>query len=152
MQEENQELTPLDPSLIDIEVLNELKDLQEESINQQKQIIENQKIIIDHFIPSEEEQKQLKEEEQKQLKETQKLQEEEQKKIEEEEKAQLQLQEEQTTYNDEVLQQLTLLNENITSVEFETQNTNAYMYIIVLGFILTFVCLYIYKLIKKFTY
>lgn len=116
----------------------------------QKLIIENQKKLIDYFVPTEEELKQQKLQEQKIQEEEQKIQEQmelEQQELEEEEQ---QKEEEQQLYNQQVLKELTTLNENISKVEFVNQNTNAYLYVLCFGFLFAFVITFIYKLIKKF--
>lgn len=147
---ENQEDVPSLDTSFDYTKLNELI---KESQEQQKilnEILENQKIIIDYFVPTEEEIKKQKQEEQKKNLEEQKLQEQLE---EEEEILQQELEKEKTLeeeYNQEVLTQLTTLNENISKVEFVNQNTNAYLYILCFGFLLAFVMSFIYKSIKKF--
>lgn len=116
----------------------------------QRLIIENQKKLIDYFVPTEEEIKEQKIQEQKIQEEEQKLQEELELEQEEIEKQEQQEKEEQQEYNQQVLQQLTTLNENIAKVEFVNQNTNAYLYILCFGFLFAFVITFIYKSIKKF--
>ena len=72
---------------------------------------------------------------------------------EEQEQLDLELQQEkeyQEEYNAQVLQQLTMLNENISKVEFANQNTNVYLYILCFGFLFAFVMAFIYKTIRKF--
>lgn len=144
------------PPSINID-LGELKGNQEisnatlqEIKDNQKTIIEQQKKLIDYFVPSEEELKKQKQEQQKKLQEEQKLQEELELEQEELEKQEQLEKEAQDIYQQEILHNLTTLNENITKVEFSNQNTNAYLYILCFGFLFAFVITFIYKSIKKF--
>lgn len=159
MKEEQQEnlLTDIPslvlPSFDNIEGnQREQKELLKEINNNQKAILENQEKLIKYFIPTEEQLKKQELEKKKQLEEEKKLQEE----LElEEQELQKQVEEEkqeQELYNQQVLQQLTLLNENITGVEFQNQHTNTYLYMLVFGLLFAFVMSFIYKLIKKFMY
>lgn len=152
-QETNNSLDnpPLTINLEELEGIEENQNVLLSEIKEnQRLIIENQKILIDYFVPTEEEIKKQQLQEKKLQEEEQKLQ--EQMQIEEEElEKQVQQEKEQLQeYNQEVLQQLTLLNENISKVEFVNQNTNAYLYILCFGFLLIFVITFIYKTIKKF--
>lgn len=155
---ENQELnTSLDFSSFDYTKLEELikENQKQQKLLEEQQIIlnevlESQKKLVDYFVPTEEEI--LKKEE---LEKEQLLKEEElQKELEQEDlQKQKELEQEKNLeqqYNQEFLNQLTLLNENITNVEFANQNTNAYLYILCLGFLVAFVMSFIYKNIKKF--
>lgn len=152
-QETNNSLDnpPLTINLEELEGIEENQNVLLSEIKEnQRLIIENQKILIDYFVPTEEEIKKQQLQEKKLQEEEQKLQ--EQMQIEEEElEKQVQQEKEQLQeYNQEVLQQLTSLNENISKVEFVNQNTNAYLYILCFGFLLIFVITFIYKTIKKF--
>lgn len=157
MGESQDIISSLDNPPFDINKLEELINIQreqqkilEEIKNEQKNTIDNLKLLNDYLIPTEEEIKQLQKEEKEKIEENKKLQEElelEQLEIEEEDLKEKELQQE---YNAEVLQQLTMLNENISKVEFANQNTNTYLYILCFGFLLAFVMTFIYKTIKKF--
>lgn len=152
-QETNNSLDnpPLTINLEELEGIEENQNVLLSEIREnQRLIIENQKILIDYFVPTEEEIKKQQLQEKKLQEEEQKLQ--EQMQIEEEDlEKQVQQEKEQLQeYNQEVLQQLTSLNENISKVEFVNQNTNAYLYILCFGFLLIFVITFIYKTIKKF--
>lgn len=152
-QETNNSLDnpPLTINLEELEGIEENQNVLLSEIKEnQRLIIENQKILIDYFVPTEEEIKKQQLQEKKLQEEEQKLQ--EQMQIEEEDlEKQVQQEKEQLQeYNQEVLQQLTSLNENISKVEFVNQNTNAYLYILCFGFLLIFVITFIYKTIKKF--
>ena len=132
---------------------NKLDEIIQGEKEQQKllnEILEYQKKISDYYVPTDEEKKKQKQEQQKKLEEELKLQ----KELEEEqEQLDLELQQEkeyQEEYNAQVLQQLTLLNENIAKVEFVNQNTNGYLYILCFGFLFAFVMSFIYKTIRKF--
>ena len=121
---------------------NKLDEIIQGEKEQQKllnEILEYQKKISDYYVPTDEEKKKQKQEQQKKLEEELKLQ----KELEEEqEQLDLELQQEkeyQEEYNAQVLQQLTLLNENIAKVEFVNQNTNGYLYILCFGFLFAFV-------------
>lgn len=151
---ENQELTNSIPSLdippFDYNKLDEIIQGEKEQQKLLNEILEYQKKISDYYVPTDEEKKKQKQEQQKKLEEEQKIQ----KELEEEqEQLDLELQQEkqaQEEYNAQVLQQLTLLNENIAKVEFVNQNTNGYLYILCFGFLFAFVMSFIYKTIKKF--
>ena len=117
MKEEQQEnlLTDIPslvlPSFDNIEGnQREHSELLKEINNNQKAILENQEKLIKYFIPTEEQLKKQELEKKKQLEEEKKLQEE----LElEEQELQKQVEEEkqeQELYNQQVLQQLTLLN------------------------------------------
>lgn len=132
---------------------NQVKEISEEkdsNLNQFQQIIDNQNKIIDYFIPTEEEIKKQEEQEKKLQEETKK----EEEKLAEELKEKEELQEKRTVdnieYQQELLAQVKMLNDNIYKVEFQAQNTNSYMYILCLMLLATSVCVFIYKMIKKF--
>lgn len=157
MGENQDSLNSLDIPSFDINKIEEIKGnheqqklLLEEIKENQKSIIEQQKKFLDYFVPTEEQIKKQEAEEQKRLQEEQELQEELELEQEELEKQEQLEKEEQELYDQQVLQQLTLLNENITKVEFTNQNTNAYLYILCFGFLFAFVISFIYKSIKKF--
>lgn len=129
-----------------LEKLNN-KNSEKEDIFLTNQLELNKKIdaLIDYFIPTEEEVEEQKSIEKEQLKKhNEQIELEKQNAIEEKEQ--------QWEYNDKVLQELTLLNENIMKVETVNNNTNAYLYILCFGFLLAFVISFIYKTIKKFMY
>lgn len=129
-----------------LEKLNN-KNSEKEDIFLDNQLELNKKIdaLIDYFIPTEQEIEEQKSIEKEQLKKhNEQLELEKQNAIEEKEQ--------QWEYNDKVLQELTLLNENITKVETVSNNTNAYLYILCFGFLLAFFISFIYKTIKKFMY
>lgn len=145
--------TQYDSLLQELQQLNkeiaELKQLNLENFNYQQQdksptqIIEKLELLVEHFVPTEEELLEQKELEQKLAKEQKELSEKEQ-------LEQIEEQELQQEFNQQILQELTLLNENITKVETVNLNTNAYLYILCFGFLLAFVISFIYKTIKKF--
>ena len=142
--------TSLDFSSFDYTKLEELiKENQEQQrlLEEQQvilsEVLETQKKIVDYFVPTEEEILKQKELEKEKLLEEEQLQ----KELEEEDlQKQKELEQEKNIeqqYNQEFLNQLTLLNENITNVEFANQNTNAYLYILCLGFLVAFVMSFI---------
>ena len=116
---------------------NKLDEIIQGEKEQQKllnEILEYQKKISDYYVPTDEQIKKQKQEQQKKQEEELQLQ----KELEEEqEQLDLELQKEkqaQQEYNQEILHQLTTLNENIAKVEFVNQNTNAYLYILCFGY------------------
>ena len=111
--------------------------------NQIQQIIDNQNILIDYFVPSEEELKKQEEEQKKQDEELIKLAEEEEKALQEETDKELE-------FRQNVLTEIKAVNESVGNVRFETSNTNAYMYIVCLAFLIVGTSTFIYKMIKKF--
>ena len=127
---ENQDtLNSLDNPPFDINKIEELIEIQreqqkllEEIKNEQKNTIDNLKLLTDYFVPTEEELKKLQVEEKKKLEENKKLQEELELEEQELEEEQLKEKELEQEYNQQVLYQLTTLNENITKVEFANQN------------------------------
>ena len=112
---------------------------------QQGEIIEQNKILIDYFVPTEDEIIQ-------QEKDLQNQQEEDLKALEKEEEEKLSQQEYQFSHDQEVLNQLTLLNENISKVDYNTQTTYSYSYVLTFGLLFTLVIFLIYKIIKRFIY
>lgn len=117
---------------------------------QQNLILENLTKLTDYIVPTEEdlvEQAKIDKQKAEELKkeEEELLLEEEQQKLLEEQST-----EEENLFRQELLTQIKLLNDNTTNVEFQTKNTNAYLYIVCLGLLVVFVCVFIYKMIKKF--
>ena len=129
-----------------LEKLNN-KNSEKEDIFLNNQLELNKKIdaLIDYIIPTEQEIEEQKSIEKEQLKKHNEQ-------IELEKHSAIEEKELQWEYNDKVLQELTLLNENITKVETVSNNTNAYLYILCFGFLLAFFISFIYKTIKKFMY
>lgn len=129
-----------------LEKLNN-KNSEKEDIFLNNQLELNKKIdaLIDYIIPTEQEIEEQKSIEKEQLKKHNEQ-------IELEKQSAIEEKELQWEYNDKVLQELTLLNENITKVETVSNNTNAYLYILCFGFLLAFFISFIYKTIKKFMY
>lgn len=125
--------------------LSPVLDILGEISQQQLEIIEQNKILIDYFVPTEEELLQ-------QEKDLQNQQNEDLKALEKEEKEKLSQQEYQFSHDQEVLNQLTLLNENISKVDYNTQTTYSYSYVLTFGLLITLVVFLIYKTIKKFIY
>ena len=125
--------------------LSPVLDILGEMSQQQMEIIEQNKILIDYFVPTEEELLQ-------QEKDLQNQQEEDLKSLEKEEEEKLSQQEYQLSYDQEVLNQLTLLNENISKVDYNTQTTYSYSYVLTFGLLFTLVIFLIYKTIKRFIY
>ena len=115
-----------------LEKLNN-KNSEKEDIFLNNQLELNKKIdaLIDYIIPTEQEIEEQKSIEKEQLKKHNEQ-------IELEKQSAIEEKELQWEYNDKVLQELTLLNENITKVETVSNNTNAYLYILCFGFLLAF--------------
>ena len=109
------------------------KNSEKEDIFLNNQLELNKKIdaLIDYIIPTEQEIEEQKSIEKEQLKKHNEQ-------IELEKQSAIEEKELQWEYNDKVLQELTLLNENITKVETVSNNTNAYLYILCFGFLLAF--------------
>ena len=125
--------------------LSPVLDILGEMSQQQMEIIEQNKILIDYFVPTEEELLQ-------QEKDLQNQQEEDLKALEKEEEEKVSQHEYQLSYDQEVLNQLTLLNENISKVDYNTQTTYSYSYVLTFGLLFTLVIFLIYKTIKRFIY
>lgn len=125
--------------------LSPVLDILGEMSQQQMEIIEQNKILIDYFVPTEEEILQ-------QEKDLQNQQEEDLKALEKEEEEKVSQHEYQLSYDQEVLNQLTLLNENISKVDYNTQTTYSYSYVLTFGLLFTLVIFLIYKTIKRFIY
>ena len=137
--------------LVDVVSPNESLDLSPildklgEISEQQGEIVEQNKVLIDYFVPTEEEVLQ-------QEKDLQNQQEEDLKALEKEEAEKLSQQQYEHSYNQDVLNQLTLLNENISKVDYNTQTNYTYSYVLTFGLLFTLVIFLIYKIIKRFIY
>ena len=105
-----------------LEKLNN-KNSEKEDIFLNNQLELNKKIdaLIDYIIPTEQEIEEQKSIEKEQLKKHNEQ-------IELEKQSAIEEKELQWEYNDKVLQELTLLNENITKVETVSNNTNRHLY------------------------
>lgn len=152
--EESVKVSSNNSSNIDLSpLLNKL-----EQINKnQSEVVKQQQKLVDEIIPTDEELKQQKEID---LKEQQQIEKEKQVEIEKEKELQDKVNkfitdyssnvETEKQFNEELLKEVKILNENLNSVSFNTQVGNNYFYILILGLLLTFVSYYIYRMIRRF--
>lgn len=124
-----------------------------QKINEQNgEIIKQNNKIVDHFVPTQEEIEKEKKLQEDQLKKDQ----EEQEIIQQQEEEQRIIQEEkelaQEEYNQELLQEIKLLNENINKVGYNTQYSNNQNYLLLLGLLLVGFCVLTYKILRRFFY
>lgn len=131
-------------SLPEIDLSSIITLLEDIKTNQDK-LIELNSSLSDYIIPTDEEIKQQqleeKEKEQQQL-EQQQI---EQQQLEEKEQQQLE-------YNNELLSEIKLLNENITKVGYNTEYSNNQDYLFLICLIVIGFCVLTYKLLKRFFY
>ena len=133
----------LDFSSFDYNKLDELIQVGKDNQVILEEILQYQKDLSEYIIPSEDDLLKLKELESK--KEKEELEKESALELEKEESKSY-----QEEYNSQVLQQLTLLNDNISNVEIANHNTNSYLYILCFGLLVVFVLSFIYKTLRRF--
>ena len=133
----------LDFSSFDYNKLDELIQIGKDNQVILEEILQYQKDLSEYIIPSEDELLKLKELESE--KEKEELEKESALELEKEESKSY-----QEEYNSQVLQQLTLLNDNISNVEIANHNTNSYLYILCFGLLVVFVLSFIYKTLRRF--
>ena len=133
----------LDFSSFDYNKLDELIQVGKDNQVILEEILQYQKDLSEYIIPSEDELLKLKELESE--KEKEELEKESALELEKEESKSY-----QEEYNSQVLQQLTLLNDNISNVEIANHNTNSYLYILCFGLLVVFVLSFIYKTLRRF--
>lgn len=133
----------LDFSSFDYNKLDELIQIGKDNQVILEEILQYQKDLSEYIIPSEDDLLKLKELESE--KEKEELEKESALELEKEESKSY-----QEEYNSQVLQQLTLLNDNISNVEIANHNTNSYLYILCFGLLVVFVLSFIYKTLRRF--
>ena len=133
----------LDFSSFDYNKLDELIQIGKDNQVILEEILQYQKDLSEYIIPSEDDLLKLKELESK--KEKEELEKESALELEKEENKSY-----QEEYNSQVLQQLTLLNDNISNVEIANHSTNSYLYILCFGLLVVFVLSFIYKTLRRF--
>ena len=133
----------LDFSSFDYNKLDELIQIGKDNQVILEEILQYQKDLSEYIIPSEDDLLKLMELESE--KEKEELEKESALELEKEESKSY-----QEEYNSQVLQQLTLLNDNISNVEIANHNTNSYLYILCFGLLVVFVLSFIYKTLRRF--
>ena len=136
-ENESQDIT-LSPVSLDLSpVIDQLQKINE----QNGEIIEQNNKLIDHFVPTEEDLKKEQEEEEL-IKQQQ----------EEEDLLMIEKELSQQEYNQDLLQEIKLLNENINKIGYNTQYGNNQNYLLLLGLLLVGFCVLTYKILRRFFY